>query len=616
MKNQLFATTVATPAILFSTLLLTTQNVSADSVTVADDGGLQLSITANRRPQSIDKTLASVTVITKKDFDKIQAHDVVDVLRLQQGISISRSGGSGSTTSVFIRGSEADQVLVIMDGVRVSSATTGSFNWGNILLSQIERIEIVRGPRAALYGSDAIGGVIEITTRKDFTPYVSLGYGKYATKELSAGFSGDFGKNHLAINISGEKSDGFSATNEKSGSFNADKDPHNKKGVSLSLSRQFNDRIKAGINLSKNKNKVDYDQGNTDSDLETVSVFMNSDISERWKHEVRASYTKNDSLSTSAYGESPYTTRRKELNVQHNYAVSNNTSIIIGGNYREDKGRSKNFDEKVDNKALYANINNKSGALNLDLSIRHDKHSNAGSKTTGQIAAGYDLSSKTTAYASYGTAFKAPNINELYYPGFGANHSYAGNENLKPETSKTFEVGIKTRIDNNRSLEMSLFNTDVKNLISYSGANNSAINNDKVKIKGLEVGYAEKIGKLDINLGLSLLNTKDDNGKRLRRRPDAKATVNLSYDISEQTRVGLDASVVSSRSDKDYSVYPSRDTTLERYGLLNLSLNQKVGKHAKIGLRLENVTNENYELAHGYNTPERGAYLTLTYSPK
>ena len=614
MKNQLSAiafTTVATalttPLILFSSLL-TTQNTFADTVKVDDEGGLQLSITANRRAQSIDKTLASVTVITRKDIENVQAHDLVDVLRLQRGISISRNGGTGSSTSVFIRGSESDQVLVIMDGVRVSSATTGAFNWGNISLAQVERIEIVRGPRAALYGSDAIGGVIEITTRKDFTPYVSLGYGKYATKQLSAGFSGDFGKNHVAINISGEKSDGFSATNEKAGqyTFNADKDPHNKKGVSLSLSRQFNDRIEAGINLTKHKNKVDYDQGDTDSNLETASIFMNSDISERWRHEVRASLTKNDSLSTSSYGKSPFNTQRKELNVQHNYSVSNNTSFIIGGNYREDKGTSKDYTKKVDNKALYGNINNKNGALNLDLSVRHDKHSKAGSKTTGQIAAGYDLSPSTTAYASYGTAFKAPNINELYYPGFFG--SYAGNPNLKPETSKTFEVGIKTQISKNQRLETSLFKTDVKNLISYTGVNKQAINNNKVKIKGLEVGYAANFGKLDLGLNVSLLKARDDDNKQLIRRPKSKVTLNLGYAVNDKTRLGLDTSIVSSRLDRG-------DKTLDKYALVNLSLNQKVAKHTNVGLRLENVTNEHYELAHGYNTPERGAYLTLTYSP-
>jgi vitamin B12 transporter len=611
MKNQLFATAVATlvtPAILSSTLLLTTQNVMADSVELTDDGGLQLSITANRRAQAIDKTLASVTVITREDIKKIQAHDIVDVLRLQHGISISRNGGSGSSTSVFIRGSESDQVLVIMDGVRVSSATTGAFNWGNISLAQIERVEIVRGPRAALYGSDAIGGVIEITTRKDFTPYISLGYGKYATKQLSAGFSGDIGKNQVSINISGEKSDGFSATNEKAQyTFNADKDPHDKKGVSLSLSRQFNDRIKAGIKLTKHKNKVDYDQGDTDSNLETVSIYMNSEISERWRHEVRASQTKNDLLSTSFYGKSRFNTRRKELNVQHNYSVSNNTSFIIGGNYREDRGISNNYDKKLDNKALYGNINNRNGALNLDLSIRYDKHSKAGSKTTGQVAAGYELSPNTTAYASYGTAFKAPNINELYYPGFFG--SYAGNPNLKPETSKTFEAGIKTQLSKNQRLETSLFKTDVKNLISYTGVNQQAINNNNVKIKGLEIGYAANFGKLDLGLDVSLLKARDDNNKQLIRRPKSKVTLNLGYAISDKTRLGLDASIVSSRLDR-------RDKTLDKYALVNLSLNQKVSKNTDIGLRLENVTNEDYELAYGYNTPKRGAYLTLTYSPK
>jgi len=615
MKNNLsVAIKAAIPLILLSSQ---TQIATAkEAVKLDNDGGLELSITANRRSQSTDNTLASVSIITRKDIENIKAYDLVDVLRLQRGISISRTGGSGSTTSVFIRGSESDQVLVIMDGVRVSSATTGSFNWADLSLAQVERIEIVRGPRAALYGSDAIGGVIEITTRKDFKPYVSLGYGKYSTKQLSAGFAGDFDKNHVAINVSGEKSDGFSSTNEKAGqfTFNADKDPYEKKGISLSLSRQFNDRIKAGINVTKNENEADYDQGVTDSNLETISLFMDSDLSERWKHEVRASHTKNDSVSTSAFGKSPFKTLRNELNVQHHYKFSDATSIIVGGNYREDKGTSNDFDKKIDNQAIYSNINNKRGALNLDLSARYDKHSKAGSKTTGQIAAGYDLSSKTTAYASYGTAFKAPNINELYYPGFGATNSYAGNLNLKPETSETFEVGIKTKISQNQRLEASIFKTDVKNLISFVGENNQAVNNDKVELKGLEIGYGANLGKLDLGLNVSLLRTKNvATGERLIRRPNSKVTLNLAYAINNRTRIGMDASIVSSRDDLNFNAFPAERVKLASYSLLNLSLNQKVTKRTSVGLRLENITDEDYELAYGFNTPKRSAYLTLSY---
>ena len=287
--------------------------------------------------------------------------------------------------------------------------------------------------------------------------------------------------------------------------------------------------------------------------------------------------------------------------------------MIIGTNYRQDKGKSNDFNESVSNKALYANINNKRGKLNLDASLRYDKHSQAGGKATGQLAAGYELSGNTTTYASYGTAFKAPNINELYYPGFFG--SYAGNPDLKPETSKTFEIGLKSQISPNQRVEASLYQTKVSNLISYSGENNQAINSDKVTLKGLEVGYSAKFNKLDLGVDVSLLRTKDEATKlRLIRRPNSKITLNLGYSVTERTHLGLDASLVSSRADKDFSAFPSTRTTLDKYALLNLAVKQKIGKHMSVGLRLDNVTDEKYELAHGYNTPGRGAYVTFSYN--
>ncbi|MCF6189020.1 MAG: TonB-dependent receptor [Cocleimonas sp.] len=607
MKNKLFATSVAataiTPVILFFSFL-TTQHTFADTVKVDDDGGLQLSITANRRAQSIDKTLASVTVITRKDIENTRTQDIVDLLRQQRGISIARTGGVGSQTSVFIRGTESDHVLVLLDGVRIASATTG-FDWSQIPLDQVERIEIVRGPRAALYGSDAIGGVIEITTRKNTRPYLSMTAGKYGTRKVSAGFSDGDEKSRVSLNVSSEKSDGFSATNPDAGqySYDPDKDAHRKGSLSLSFSRQLTNKTKAGIELFQSNNDIDFDIGSSDVELATVNTYVESNVTDKWSHKLNVSYAKNEVLSTSIFSE--FTTGRRELNWQNNIALANSVSLILGANYREESGKTGSIStEEINNKAVYANVNKKKGALNLDLTVRHDKHSQAGNRTTGQVASGYDLSTKTTAYASYGTAFRAPNINDLYYPGFFG--SYAGNPNLKPETSKTFEVGLKSRITDNQYLEGSLFHTKISNLISNSGANSQAINIDKATLKGLELGYSGKSNKLSWGADLTLLRTKNDvTKKRLLRRPNHKVTLNLGYDVSEKTRLGMDASFVGSREDFG--------AKLDDYSLLNLSLNQKLTKRASLGLRLENVTNEDYELAYGYNTPKRGAYLTFSY---
>jgi len=613
MKNKITAMTViALPAILLASPAATLQ--AAESVKLDDQGGLELSITANRRPQSIDNTLASVTVITRQDIEKLQAQDIIDVLRLQRGINLSRNGGPGSQTSIFIRGAESDQALVLLNGVRVSSATTGAFDWSILSLEQVDRIEIVRGPRAALYGSDAIGGVIEITTRKTGKPYVKVTAGRYDTKKFSAGFADGDANTQVALNISSEKSDGFSATNEKAGAFvfNPDKDPYHKNSVSLAFSRQITQRSKAGVDLFQSNNKVDYDQGNSDAELQTIGAYLETDFSNRWSQKISLSHSNDDLVSRSAFGTSHFETLRNEFNWQNNVALSAATNLILGLNYREDQGKSADFNRTIDNTAVYANLNNKRGPLNLDALLRYDDHSKAGSKLTGQLAAGYDFSDSTTAFASYGTAFKAPNINELYYPGFFG--SYAGNPDLKPETSKTFEVGFKSQINPNHRLEASVFQTKVKNMISFSGENNQAINTDKVDLEGLELGYTGQHNQLDWGLNLSLLKAEDDKtGERLIRRPKHKLSLNLGYALSSRTHLGLDATLVGSRKDNDFSTFPATRVNLDSYSILNLSLDHKLGKHVGVGVRVENVTNENYELAYGYNTPKRGAYLTLSY---
>lgn len=585
-----------------------------DAVTLNEDGGLELSITANRRLQSINKTLAPVSVITREEIDGLQALDIIDVLRLQTGVDISRTGGAGSQTSVILRGAESDQVLVLVDGIRVSSVTTGSFDWSSISLDQIERIEVVRGSRTALYGSDAIGGIIQVFTRKNSTPYASVTLGKYGTKRASAGFSKGFNKTKVSLNVSAEESDGFSATNINAGefSFNPDKDPYEKRSVTAAFSHQLTNSSKVGIDLLHSRNKADFDQGDSDTELQTLGAFLDIKVSERWSQKLKLSRTNSDLESASEFGISTFDTNRQTLNWQNDLKISDRTALILGLDYREDEGKSADYDEKIDNKAVYANITNQRGRLNLELSARYDKHSQAGNEVTGQIATGFELTPDTTLYASYGTAFKAPTINELFYPGFFG--SFAGNPDLDPETSKTFELGIKSKVLNNQRLEANLFHTKVEDLISFSGVDNQAINNNEVTIKGLELGYSGNVSKFDWGLGATIQRAENDGtGESLIRRPNNKFTANLGYTPNAKTRLGLDASLVSSRIDNDFSSFPSERKKLDSYELVNLTIKQKLTKHTSLGLRVENILDDDYELANGFNTPGRGAFVTFSY---
>lgn len=618
---------IALPLILLSTPFQITSAADDldDSVKFAEDGGLEITITANRREQSVENTLASVTVISRKDIEQVQAQDIIDVLRLQTGIDISRNGGSGSLSSVFLRGAESDQVLVLIDGMRVSSATSGAFDWSSLPIDQVERIEIVRGPRTALYGSDAVGGVIQVFTKNADNAsgvYGSLTVGKHKTVRGSVGFAKSTAKTKFALNVSAEDSDGFSATNEKAGAFvfNPDNDSNKKKSVNMTVSHQLNNKVSVGLNALASNNEVDFDQGVSDTDVETLQAHVEVTVSTRWKQKFTVGQSKNALLSSSSFGDSTFDTIRKTLNWQNDFKLSHRSTLILGLDYREDKGTTggfSSFSDKIRNKAAYANYSNQLGGFNLDLAGRLDNHSEFGNEFTGQISGGYEINPSTTVYAGYGTGFRAPSINDLFSPGFvnfAGVTAYAGNTDLDPESSKNFEIGIKSKISKNHRLEANIFRNEIEDMVSFSGTDNQAVNSDEVTLKGIELSYKGKASKLDWALGATIQRTDDiSNNQPLVRRPNNKFTANLGLAMTNRTHIGIDAIISSSRQDNDFSAFPVQRVSLPSYGLVNFSVKHKLSKHLDLGLRIENVTDEDYELAQGFNTPGRGAFITLSY---
>lgn len=586
-------------------------------VVIAEDAATNLAevvVTADRTARTVDDTLASVSIITRDDIEVIQAVDIIDVLRLQPGVNLSRTGNAGNQTSVFLRGSESDHALVLIDGVRVSSSTTGAFDWSNFPVEQIERMEIVRGPRAALYGSDAIGGVIQVFTRRSGSPYGSVTLGKYGTKKGAAGISvGD--KTKFSVNVSAEDSDGFSSQSlAGGGAVNQDDDGYKKRSLTLALSHAYSASLKIGADILHTSNDSQFDSGSDfgpdvgeqDAKIDTQSVYVVADVSDRWSQKIQISNAKNDLLSTF----SKFVTKRQELDWQNDVEISDKTGIIFGANYRQENAKTPDYDRDIRNKALFGNINYRQNAMSYDVSLRYDDHNLAGNKTTGQLAAGYDFSSKTNAFVSYGTAFKAPTTNELFSPGFdfgGGNFLFTGNPDLKPETSETWEIGLKSRLSNNQSLQLSLYSTDVENLISFAGPSSQQTNINKASLKGIELDYSGAAEKWNWGVNATVQDTENkETGERLLRRPNTKLNLTFGYDVTQKTHLGIDATHASSRDDFG-------GVKLDDYTLLNLSAKQQLNKHMSLGLRLENATDEDYELASGFNTAGRAAYVTFSY---
>ena len=575
----------------------------------------QVIVTANRSAESADQSLASVTVITRKDIEQSQAQDMLELLRLQAGIDVARTGGPSTTTSVFMRGTNSDHTLVLIDGVRASSATTGSFAWQHLQVADIERIEIVRGPRAAQYGSDAIGGVIQVFTRKNHAFQARAQVGSFNTRLLEAGIGGGSIATY-SINVSAENSDGFSASNEKNTySFDPDNDGYRNRSLSASMRAPLSKQTHIDFTGWYNDAYTEYDQGTNDSINGTFNVKLSSQTTSSWSQTVSAGVSEDNIRNKSTYP-SQISTKRTMADWQHDITLNPDHLLTLGISTVLDKGRNDNltsnsnvFDKSIQNNALFAIFQGHEGNHDINFSARVDDHETAGTHNTAQLGWGYDAGKDLRLTASYGTAFKAPSLNQLFNPGYSG--YYAGNPDLQPEESATAELGVRYTINRQQHLRISTYQTKIDNLIAYEGINSQAINIAKVHIDGLELEHQYQRDKWRLLTNITFQKAVDEkDNSDLVRRPRRKLSMQLRRLIGKSSNVGLEWLYASKRIDG----FPNKDKTLPAYNLVNLSTRLNISKGLWFEGRIENLLNEDYELAYGYNTAKASVYAGIRYA--
>lgn len=577
----------------------------------ADTGGLSpVIVTATRSAQTADETLASVTVITRTDIERSQSQDLYEVLRHHAGIDLARNGGTGTATSLFMRGTNSNHTLILIDGVRAASATNGRFSFHTLDASLIERIEIVRGPRASLYGSDALGGVIQIFTRSSRGAHASVTSGSFATHEITAGYGGG-GKIKYNLNVNAKETGGFSATNPANFSFDPDKDGLQSKSINLSVDIPVMQKMNISMRGWASNNETEYDIGESETDKTVANLTVNYDHSNNWKQSLAIARSTEELLDNGAFVSSDIQSERHSVDWLHDVIIGTDHQLTAGLNYYEDDARNFDegfnslvFDETIDNSAAFVNWQSQISRHRIQAGARYDKHSNFGSKSTGQIAWGTDIG-KVQVRASYGTAFKAPTLNELFHPGFGG--LFAGNPDLQPETSNTVEIGALHNFAKNHSMDVSLYNSDIDNLVSFTGTDFQAENVGKATVRGLEISY--KLSKLNwlIQHNITLQKTiNEDSNTPLLRRADRKMSFSATRKSQNGGNVGTEL-ILSSES-LDFN------GLLDGYGVLNLFASYPLGKNLDIQWRIENLLDKKYETASGYNTTPASAFVTVKYS--
>jgi vitamin B12 transporter len=566
-----------------------------------------LVVTPSRMPEARETTLAPVSVLSREDIRQSAAQDLFELLRLQPGVDIVRTGGPGTQTSIFLRGSNSNHVLVLVDGVRVGSANTGAYAWEQLPLNQVERIEIVRGPRGSLYGSDSIGGVIHIFTRSRPDPYARLTAGSYGTIEFEGGtgFQGEYTR--LSLNAGYRDVDGFSAQNPRGFSYHPDDDGHRSRSLG------FKGSTEAGFGRWKYSllaidTESEFDQGVSDARQTIAAVGLQGYLSPIWDYELVAGHVRDDLFTDFEFFTTDFESRRYQFSWQNHLNLGEAQQLSFGLDYYRESGRSADsWDEDRNNTGVFASYDRRVGRLHLQVGGRLDDNSRFGSKLTGQAAAGYDLGSRWQLRGSYGTAFRGPNLSEQFSPGFGG--LFAGNPDLDPESSVSGEIGLRWQHERFGRFSAMLYRTDVDDLIAFNGDRFRAINVDEARLEGIELEYGVALQDWQLNANATFQETENlATGAPLLRRPEEKGSMTVTRQFDNGSWVGIEWFYSGEREDFG-------DVTLPGYHLLNLRAGWSLAQAWRLELRGENLGDEVYEPAYGFNAAGRSWFLSLAWMP-
>ena len=615
--------------------LLPTANTLAD--TFERDQALKLPdvlISANRQVEARNDSSAANTVFTREDIDRLQPDSVTDLLRRVPGVQVAQTGGRGSLPGVYIRGTQSAQSLVLVDGQRIGNSTSGDSNLQHINIEQVERVEVLRGSRSAIYGSDAIGGVIQIFTRRGgeqgLQPRLHMGFGSHQTWERSLGLSGGDERTRFNLGTSLDETAGINRTRESYPS-DGDHDEYRNKSLSLSLSHALTDDIEIGANVLDNRGKNAFDnpfgrfdpatfeslqqQPYSEFDVSSVSSYLDARVNDLWKTRLEFGHSENreKTLDKLSDERSVFNTYRDSLTWQNDLTLNEHNSLILGGDWYEDRiNSSTDFNEDSRwNRAAFIQHRYQTDRFSTELGLRHDDNQQFGGQNSWSGTFTLPLNPDNDILLSYSEGFRAPTFNDLYYPDFS-------NPDLKPETSKSYELQWRSQLTQDSRLEASLYRTDLEDAIIF-GSNSRPQNVASARINGFEAALKQELFGWQSNLGVAIIDPRDrDTGHTLARR--ARRT--LSLDLDRQfDRLGLGASwqAVSGSYDDLNNQQP-----LGGYALLGLRSSWELNHEIKLELKVDNLLDKDYSRVlyshegsqYGYREEDQTWMFGVTWTPQ
>ncbi len=582
-------------------------------------------VTATRTPVSIADSVVPVQVIDREQIDRSQAGSLMDLLRGRAGLDFVNQGGPGKITSLFMRGSASSQVLVLVDGVRIGAASSGMPALQDLPIDQIERVEIVRGPRSSLYGSEAIGGVIQIFTRaagQGLQQNLALTAGSHNLRQASAGFSNRGERGWVSAQGAWQKTDGINACNGSATLFQGcyvdepDRDGYRNTSLNVRGGYALGETLSVEGHMldAASRNQYDgsiYGGNEADNQQRVYGGKLRWNPGDAFGLSVQVG--RNDDQADSYYVQagkrsfvSTFDTRRDTASVQGDFLFAEGQQLSVGGDWQKDQVTSTtaySIDSR-DNTGVFAEYQGRFGAHSLQASVRNDDNEQFGNHTTGSLGYGLALGHGLRLTASAGTGFKVPTFNDLYFP-------WSSNPALKPEESTSVNVGI-AQYGEGWNWTFNAYESRIDQLIALDSTY-TPYNIAKARIRGAELtGFASLAG-FDINAQASFTDPRDhtrgaasyDNWLPRRARSSGRLDVDRGFG---PLRVGVTATATGHRFDN-----AANSLHLAGYGTVDLRVEYAINEAWSLQARAANVFDREYETVAWYNQPGREYQLTLRY---
>ncbi|HGE8303672.1 TPA: TonB-dependent vitamin B12 receptor BtuB [Serratia marcescens] len=628
-----------------NTLLAVVSSVTAFSGWAQDNttatNGDNLVVTANRFPQPVSSVLASTSIVTKDDIDRWQSKNLLEVMRRLPGVDIAQTGGLGQSASLYVRGSEARHTLVLIDGVPIAKpGITGVADFNQIPISLVQRIEFIRGPRSAVYGADAIGGVINIITQTDADrANLTAGLGSNRYQEFSGSFQRKVNDN-TRVTVAGafQDSKGYNIQPNSTYSVDSDRDGWGNKSFWAGIEHKFSEQVSGFVRGYGYGASSDYDAGSAGSPDEQQIYNHTYDGGLRYQQDsfasqIVASYQKYKTLNylstEGRYADSNSLDDMEQRNVQWGNTLALGHGMVSAGlDWKQQKlvSTGLGYDSvtylpyragdnyKQDNTGAYVTAQQQFDTITVEGALRGDDNEDFGTHGTWQTAIAWEFIPEYRLGISYGTAFQAPTLGQLYgQRRFGI----ASNEHLKPEESKQWEASLEAT-SGPLHWRLAAYHNKTSNLIDYyynTLTSSGAYYNIKAAtMKGLEWSGDFDTGIFNHQITLGYLDARrDEDNEVLARRAKQQAKYQLSW-VMYDFDFDVSYQYFGKRFDNNTSIYNTEQRRLPSYSTVDLAVSYPVTSHLTVRGRIANLFDKDYETAYGYATPGREYYLTGSYT--